>query len=309
LWCIRSSANLTSVLPTGPFLLVMALSLVLLVLGHYRQPEKQVSSDGDRYLTLGRGAAVPYPFMWRWLVPAVCRTSVSRWRVCTDVHLFALPVLTSCYLGHWEVRASAAVFGGLLVCGFAGIWRNNIRRPVLVDPPALAWSLLSAVLDLNGHWEGALAVVVVAACMKETAPVYAACFCLDPLLLVGLVAPVVRRVFWKGGEDTHHSRALANPFGTARRAHAERLFDPTVMILPWGAGVLAVLATERSVVVILVLALSLAYGQLAVAGNTVRLYQWAAPAVALAAATVVPPGWEAALLTAHLFNPWAGDGR
>jgi hypothetical protein len=120
---------------------------------------------------------------------------------------------------------------------------------------------------------------------------------------------VVRRVFWKGGEDTHNSRALADPFGTARRAHAQHLFDPVVMIAPWGAGVLAVLATDRSVVPTLVLALLLAYGQLAVAGNTVRLYQWAAPAVALAAATVIPSGWEPALLTAHLFNPWAGDGR
>jgi hypothetical protein len=287
----------------------MTLSLVLLVLGHYRQTEKQLSSDGDRYLTLGRGVAVPYPFMWRWLVPAVCRASEPRWRVCTDVHLFALPVLTSCYIAHWEVQPSAAVFGGLLVCGFAGVWRNNIRRPVLVDPPALVWSLLAAVLDLHGQWVAALAVALVAACVKETAPVYAACFCLDPLLLAGLAAPVVRRVFWKGGEDTHNSRALADPFGTARRAHAQHLFDPVVMIAPWGAGVLAVLATDRSVVPTLVLALLLAYGQLAVAGNTVRLYQWAAPAVALAAATVIPSGWEPALLTAHLFNPWAGDGR
>jgi hypothetical protein len=58
-----------------------------------------------------------------------------------------------------------------------------------------------------------------------------------------------------------------------------------------------------------VLALVAGYGQLVTAGNTVRLYQWAGPAVALAAASALPSGWQAVALAAHLFNPWAGDGR
>lgn len=286
-----------------------AASALLLGLGHYRQGEQQVSSDGDRYLTMGGGGAVPYPFMWRWLIPTVCRVSLRRWRVCTDLHLVALPVLTAVYVSHWPLRPAAVIFGGLLICGFAGIWRNNIRRPVLVDPPALFWALLAAVLSLHGIWLGALLAAFLAASMKETAPVFAACYALNPVLLLALAAPLVRRLLRRGGEDTHHSRALADPLGSARRAHASHLFDPMVIIAPWGAGVLAVGVSDRTIAVTVVLSLVVAYAQLATAVNTVRLYQWAAPAVALAAASVVPPGWAPAALLVHLFNPFAGDGR
>jgi hypothetical protein len=154
-----------------------------------------------------------------------------------------------------------------------------------------------------------MVVVVVAGCMKETAPIFAAAFCLDPLLLAGAVMPVVRRLLSPAGPDTHNSQALADPLGSARRAHADHLFDPVAMIAPWGAGVLAVLVSDRMTAVIVVVCLSLAYGQLVMAVNTVRLYQWAGPAVALAAASVLPVGWESAVLLIHLFNPLAGNGR
>ena len=296
-------------LPLSALATTAIASSVLLALGHYRERETQISSDGDRYLTMGAGAAVPYPFMWRWLVPRVCRTSLVRWRVCTDVHLVTLPVLTAVYIGHWRIRPSAAVVGGLLICGFAGIWRNSIRRPVLVDAPALTWALLAAVLSLSGWWQVALLVVVVSGCMRETAPVFAACFGLNPVLLVGLVAPLIRRLTACGGEDTHCSRALAHPLAWARKAHADHVFDPVVMIAPWGVGVLAVAVNDRCIALTTVLALLLGYAQLAAAGNTVRLYQWAGPAVALAAASVLPEGWELAALLVHLFNPLAGNGR
>jgi hypothetical protein len=180
---------------------------------------------------------------------------------------------------------------------------------VLVDPAALCWALLAAVLSLYGMWPAALAVALVAAAMKETTPVFAACFCLNPLLLLALTGPLVRRLSSRGGEDTHNSKALADPIGSARRAHAEHLFDPAVMLAPWGIGVLAVLAHDRTIAVIVALAVLLGYGQLFAAVNTVRLYQWAGPAVALAAASVLPPGWEPAALLVHLFNPLAGGGR
>jgi hypothetical protein len=196
-------------------------ALALLGLGRYREQDTEISSDGDRYLTMGGGGAVPYPFMWRWLIPALCRTSIARWRLCTDLHLAFLPVLTAVYIAHWQVRPTAAVVGGLLVCGFPGIWRINIRRPVLVDPAALCWALFAAVLSLYGMWPVALAVALVAAAMKETAPAFAACFCLNPLLLLALAGPLIRRLSSRGGEDTHNSqagarRAPVRPAGYAR---------------------------------------------------------------------------------------------
>ncbi|WP_179830739.1 hypothetical protein [Nocardia amikacinitolerans] len=220
-----------------------------------------------------------------------------------------LPVIASLYIAHWESSPARVIVGSLLICGFPGIWYNNIRRPVLVDPTALTWALGSAVLSLAGWWFAALIVALIAACMKETAPVFAAAFCLNPLLLIGVAAPVVRRATAKAGPDTHNSKALADPLGSARKAHAEHVFDPRVMLLPWGAGMLAVFVTDPVIALLLVLSLLLGYGQLVVAVNTARLYQWAAPAVALAAASVIPPGWAAAVLTAHLFNPLAGNGR
>ncbi|MGW4364103.1 hypothetical protein ACWEKT_00540 [Nocardia takedensis] len=281
----------------------------LLGLGHYRQIEKQISSDGDRYLTLGRGDPVPYPFMYRWLIPIVCRDSVPRWRMCTDLHLLALPILTCVYIARWESDTARLIVGSLLICGFAGIWQNNIRRPVLVDPMALTWALGAAVLSGYGWWPAAQAVAVVAACMKETAPAFAAAFALDPLLLIGLAAPIARRLLVAAGPDTHQSVALADPFGSARAKHAPQLFDPLPLLAPWGAGLIAILIEDAEVMAVLMIALTLAYGQLLVAVNTVRLYQWAAPAVALAAATVIPPRWAVVVLLAHLFNPFAGDGR
>jgi hypothetical protein len=282
---------------------------VLLALGHYRQREYQVSSDGDRYLTMGRKQAVPYPFQLRWLVPLMCSDSLTRWRISTDLHLVALPVVTSVYIGHWVRDPAAVIVGGLLVCGFPGIWHNNIRRPVLVDPPALTWAVAAAVLSQQGWAVAAVAVAMVGACMKETAPVFAAAFALDPLLVIGLLTPAVRAILTRPGPDTHNSKALADPLGSARAAHADRLFDPVVMLAPWGAGLLAVFTTQGHIVAVLVLSLVLGYAQLATAVNTVRLYQWAGPAVALAATSVIPPGWAPAVLLVHLFNPLAGNGR
>jgi hypothetical protein len=85
------------------------------------------------------------------------------------------------------------VVGSLLMCGFAGTWHNNIRRPILVDPAAMTWAVTSAVLSLAGMPTAAVAVALLAGCVKETAPTFASAFSLDPLLLIGLAAPAVRR--------------------------------------------------------------------------------------------------------------------
>ena len=53
---------------------------------------------------------------------------------------------------------------------------------------------------------------------------------------------------------------------------------------------------------------SLAYAQLFVATDTVRLYQWAAPVVAIAATSAVDPRWWPLMVVVTLFNPLRGDG-
>ena len=54
--------------------------------------------------------------------------------------------------------------------------------------------------------------------------------------------------------------------------------------------------------------LALAYGQLLIATDTVRLYQWAAPTVAIAATSAVEPQWWPVLIALTVFNPLRGDG-
>lgn len=288
---------------------VTGVSAGLLAAGVYNEQERELSSDGDRYWSMGEGKRVPYPFAFRWLVPLLCGNSWVRWRACTYLHLLALPVLTAVWLRPQVPREGLAVLGGLMMCGLPGLWRNHLRRPVLVDPVALVWAIGAAILIQYELWLPAVLVVIVAAGAKETAPVFAACFAWHPLPLVGLVVPLVRRLLIAPGADTHHSRALAEPFAAARDSHAGRMLAATTMLAPWGMGLLAVLNRDTRTVAMLVVVLALAYGQLIVAVNHTRLYQWAAPVVLLAAVAHVPDGYEAAVLAAHVFNPWAGDGR
>ena len=54
--------------------------------------------------------------------------------------------------------------------------------------------------------------------------------------------------------------------------------------------------------------LTAGYAQLLVATDTVRLYQWSAPVVAIAATSAVDPRWWPLMVIVTLFNPLRGDG-
>jgi hypothetical protein len=283
---------------------------VLAALGYVNLSTMEISPDGRRYLAAGAGRAVPYPFALRWLLPWICEASVRRWQVCAIVHLLALPPLTTLWLSFWIHDDVLLTVGGLLMCGLAGIWRIQLHRPVLVDSPAVAWSLGAAVLVQHEMWVAALLAVVVAGSIKETAPVFAACYAWHPLLLLGLLAPLVRRLISTPGPDPMGEESLLrHPLRAGTLSHMDRWFDARSMIAPWGAGVLAVLATDQRIIPMVVITTVLAYAQLLFATGTVRLYQWAAPPVVLAAVGVIPAGWAVAVLLAHLLNPWPGPGR
>ncbi len=69
------------------------------------------------------------------------------------------------------------------------------------------------------------------------------------------------------------------------------------MVAPWGVCLAALYYPSWQTVVVLVLA----YAQLLVATDTVRLYQTAAgPTVALAAATIIPTQWLPLALALHV---------
>lgn len=285
-------------------------AVLLAGLGLLNWPVMSISPDGRRYLDAGKGRPVALPFMLRWLVPRVCGASIRRWRWFTTLHLIALPPLVTIWMQPWVSEGGQRVFGGLLVCGLAGVWRIHLRWPVLVDGAAMAWSVGSAILFQQGHWIVGILVALVAACIKETAPVFAACYAWNPLALAGLLAPLVRRLFGTVGEDSFgQPELLRNPWRASRLYHAGRWFDPFAMALPWGAGLLALLVTDHRIIPMLVVTVTLAYAQLLIATDTARLYQWAAPPVLLGAAEVIPAHLAVVVLLAHLFNPWAGSAE
>ncbi|MEV0974595.1 hypothetical protein [Microtetraspora glauca] len=268
-----------------------------------------VSPDGMRYLAMGAGIPVSMPFRLRWLAPAVCRDSIARWRCWTAVHVAALPALTAMWLSHWVDDPLRCALGGLLVVGLPGLWQINLRWGVLVDGSSMAWALASAIALQHEQPLLACALAVVCGCIKETGPVFAACFAWSPLPLAGLIVPVVLRLTARRTSDLlGDDDLLDKPLVAGLVAHYRRWLDPLFMVTPWGVCMAGVLVGDAAVLPMLVITLTIAYGQLLVATDTVRLYQWGAPPLILGTVLVLPTWALGVALVPHLVNPWAGRG-
>ena len=214
--------------------------VVLRSLGRRREPHPELSPDGRRYLAMAAGRPAPFPFALRWLLPALCSTSLRRWRWCTALHLGALPPLVAYWLWVEGTAAVVCVAGGLMVCGLPGVWRLYLRWPVLVDPAAMAWALASAVFAEHRLWLPAVGAALIAGSMKESAPLFAACYAWHPAALVGLVAPLVRAATTRWGDDVEGDDwILDHPILASRREHKGRWFAPGLMLAPWGMCLLA----------------------------------------------------------------------
>lgn len=266
-----------------------------------------VSPDGQRYLAMTGGGRVAIPFHLRWLVPALCGLDGRRWIGMTFGSLVAIAGLSTWFVGlsgasGWQLAAVP-----FLVSGLPGIVKINARFPILVDAPAIALALLAACLCAIGWWPAAIVVAIVAGMAKETAPLWAAIFAWNPILLVGLVAPLIRRLLVAPGADVldeHNAWVLKHPFAASWRYHKDRLTDPRLWVTPWGVLLVGLVAFDLQLAV----ALAVGYGLTLVATDTVRIYQWAFPVLLVAALTVVPDELLVLAVIAHLFNPWGGDG-
>lgn len=288
----------------------LAGSVALARLGYINLASMTLSKDGRRYLHAGAGKSAPFPFALRWLLPLLCGTSVRRWRICTMSHLVILPPLVTLWMEPWITDERLLVTGGLLVCGLSGIWRISLAMPVLVDAAAMTWSLGAAIGFQHHAWYLGIACSLVAGSIKETGPVFAACYAWNSFALLGLLAPALRALTARAGSDPVGEDALLrDPLWAGRLYHTDRWLDPARMVAPWGAAVLAAFTTDSAIIPILVTTTALAYGQLLIATGTVRLYQWAAPPMVLGTASVIPARWAIGILLLHQFNPWAGDGR
>jgi hypothetical protein len=251
-----------------------------------------VTVDGTRYLAMTH-QRVARPFHLRWLMPAICGTDLAAWTILSRLAVVALAPLAWIYTGSpW---AAACIF-------LPGVW-FSWRHPVTVDGPAMFVTLAAACL-WPVCWPLALALCFVAACVKETAPIWVAVFAWTPVPLIALAAVAARALLVPAGTDpTPFADLLAHPFASARAAHRER-FTFAELVAPWGGLLLGLAALDARAVA----ALALGYGQLLVATDTTRLYQWAWPALAACAFSGRLDGvWGVLVAVAIIANPALGS--
>ena len=254
-----------------------------------------LTPDGYRYKAMSLGR-VARPFHYRWLLPRLCSTSNRRWQAASYTTAVMFCALVGVYTGSWWAVA--------LPAGCAGAIRVNIKNPVLVDLPAMTLALASAVCVQQHLWLLAIAFACIAGMTKETAPVFAALYAWHPIGLVGLLPVAIRHLQRPGPDvlDTENRWILEHPIRASWKYH--KPLPAWAWVLPWGAC----LAGLGSPSWPLAATLAVAYAQCVLATDTVRLYQWALPALAVAAVDTVPARWWPVLIAVHLTNPFRTDG-
>ena len=244
-------------------------SLALWALLQWTNPET-LSPDGQYYLMQKDR---PRPYGGRWLLPLLLGQRVRLWR----------------YVGGGATLGTALLLGsaGPLWLGLAST-RTNTRLPVLTDQVGI---LCVALAVVTGDWRWAL----LGGAVNEKAPVFIAALLLQPLALLGLL--VWFPAFYLSRKaDAGDPDWLFEPFKTARGKIEESL-NPQMLLFPWGGAVVGLLGVP-------ILAVALAYGQLVLALDRARLYQWIGPAVCLAAVRLVPADFYLALLLVTWANPY-----
>lgn len=264
-----------------------------------------LTPDGVRYLAMAEGQSVPYPFMYRWLVPWIIGRKASQWpqqRVFLVLSLAAIGAWAyNMYDAAWP-QAFATI--GIAV-GLSGFWRYNWHHPVLVDGTAMCFALVCAISAWRGDGLALVAcLALLAGATKETAPIFAALWAWSPWPLIGLAAPLLRHALARGGQEPEGVPAAAieavlHPLRTSWSTH-KRFFQEDgwgVWFAPWGACLLAVANPIH--VLQLVVTVVISYAQCIVATDTARLYMWAWPVVVLQTVGAVPPAWLPALVLIH----------
>lgn len=267
-----------------------------------------IGPDAARYLHLANGVKVSRPFCWRWALPKTCGINIARWWAvwACSWPLLAIGMLSlarQSQLGWPQVFAAAA-----LMLGLPGTLGPSVTVPVGVDLPATALAVCAAAGFAEGSvWSQAASLVLIctAAAIKETTPVWAALWVWSPVPLIALAVPLARIVWvrWRHLEGTDplggEFQQIANqPLRAGWAAHRHRWRDARLHLAPWGVCLAALWAVDWRLAAVL----AAANAQLLVATDTVRLVHHAAgPAMAVAAASVLPTGWLVPAVAAHTF--------
>lgn len=251
----------------------------------------KLGPDAVRYLHAGNGTPVSRPFHLRWLLPAMCGTSIRAWAWVWGV---SWPVMVGSMIW-WRLNAGdgwqVAVVAAVLLAGLPGVLGPVVSIPVSVDLPATALTVLGCALFTLGHPAQQAAAVLawlVAAAIRETAPVWAALWLATPVPLLALAAPLVAQLVRTVGPDPlgdRFQRIADHPLRASFEHHAGRWRDGWLLVAPWGVCLVGLIDPAP----MLIVTLSVAHLQLLVATDTVRLVQHAAgPLLAAAAAAQIP---------------------
>jgi hypothetical protein len=257
--------------------------------------------DASRYLLAGSGQPVAQPFHLRVLWPWVCRDQISRWRFLWGFSWFLLAGGMFAFAragGNSEIVSVASV--GLLL-GLPGVLGPTVVRPVGVDLPTMALNVWAAAAFLSGWWWAGILILALASLGKETSPLWVALWVWSPVPLLLLMVPAIVHLLNRPEMDpvTNHPalrRVHDHPIRSAFEHRKGRWRDAWLMVAPWGVCLAALYAPTWQLVAVLVVA----YAQLLVATDTVRIYTVAAaPVMAVAAAQTIPTSW---LLFAVIFH-------
>ena len=264
----------------------------------------QLGPDAYRYVLAGLGTPMVRPFHLRWLLPKVLGDDLAAWRF---VWLAAWPILAGSTFG-WRLAAGddwriAAAVAALLVA-LPGILGPAVSIPVQVDLPSTALMMTGVMLLELGHPAqvvAGIATLAIAASMRETAPVVAALTMWSVWPLVALVAPLVTAVIIRPAKSDplgpEFQYIADHPIRSALEHHAGRWRDAWLMVAPWGVCLAALIGADWRLLVVL----GVAYAQLLVATDTVRLvHHVAGPAMAVAAAHVIPVEWLLLAVVVHV---------
>jgi len=261
----------------------------------------RLSTDGLVYLRAASGQRVHAPFHLRWLVPFAMPPRFGAWVALGLVSLVASAVLIAWYAQIQGVPAPMTVVGLWVTCS---LYRVTAFFPALVDGPALAVALLSACLALRRMPLYAAAAGILCGLISEKAGLFAAAWSQSPWPLA--CVPATAAIAALRRPQTGSDDEGVWPWGQlarVRQKRSGRVNSITALALPWGAGLAAALGGWAPVDLV---ALALAYGQLLIGMDCVRLYQWSAPLVLCKTAHVLPPRWHAAAVLFGWVNPWGG---
>lgn len=265
-----------------------------------RRVRPVLGPDAQRYLLMADGTPVVMPFQLRWLLPAVCGTDRVLWWA---VWLSSFPLAAAAMVwwgiaaGHgWQAATAAAA---LLVAlpGLLGV------KPVEAALPSMALAVVAAASFEQGWPVLGITMAVLAASVRESAPVWIALWVWNPVALVALVAPVVRWLLHRPAMDpvTAGSDVLRQvhrwPVWQALEHQDGRWRDAYMVVVPWGVTIAALYRPSWQLGALLLVA----YAQLLVTTDYTRLLHTAAgPLMALTAATVLPVEWLLLAVVVHV---------